>query len=63
MHCGRSFRTSKEKEMIQMGKENAEVEVFFQKADRDGKIKINFGTEKNVFFNGVPIKKLSDLLR
>ena len=59
---GKSFRTNKEKEMIKFNEENLNVEVFYQKKDRDGKIKIEIGSKKQVSLNGIKIKKLSELL-
>lgn len=59
---GRSFRTNKDKEMIKLNSENAIIEIEYQKTDRDGKIKIELGNRKNVYINGIKIKKLSELL-
>jgi len=59
---GRSFRTNKDKEMIKLNSENAIIEIEYQKKDRDGKIKIELGNRKNVYINGIKIKKLSELL-
>ena len=59
---GKSFRTSKEKEMIKFNKEKSLVEAFYQKKDRDGKIKIELGNKKQISLNGIKIKKLSELL-
>ncbi len=59
---GKSFRAKKDKEMINLNSERAEVEIQYQKSDRDGKIKIDLGNKKNIFFNGIKIKKLSELL-
>ena len=59
---GKSFRTSKEKEMIKFGEENCSVEISFEKSDRDGNISINIGERKNIFVNKIKIKKLSELL-
>lgn len=59
---GKSFRTSKEKEMIKKGKEFTKVAVEYQKKDREGKIEINISNKKNISVNGVKIKKLSELL-
>ncbi len=59
---GKSFRTNKEKEMIQLEKENAMIEMTYEKSDRDGCIKIEIGQKKNIFINGIKIKKLSELL-
>ena len=38
------------------------VEIDYEKIDRDGKIKIQFGNKKSIWINGVKIKKLSELL-
>lgn len=59
---GKSFRTSKEKEMIYLGEQGLNAEVFFEKSDRSGKIKIGIAHKKQVEVNGVKIKKLSELL-
>ena len=59
---GKSFRAKKDNEMINFNSENASIEVEFEKSDRDGKIKIELGNKKNIFLNGIKIKKLSDLI-
>ena len=59
---GKSFRTTKEKEMIKFNEDRCLVEIFYQKKDRDGKIKIEIGNKKQISINGVKIKKLSELL-
>ena len=59
---GKSFRTNKEKELIEIGKEFLDISAFYKKCDRDGKIQINISDKKNVKLNGVKLKKLSELL-
>ena len=59
---GKSFRTTKEKEMIKFNEDRCLVEIFYQKKDREGKIKIEIGNKKQISINGVKIKKLSELL-
>ena len=59
---GKSFRTNKDKEMINTEKEEATVEIEYEKIDREGKIKINLGNKKSVYINDIKIKKLSELL-
>ena len=59
---GKSFRAKKDKEMIFLGKEKANIEIEYEKKDRDGKIKIELGNKKIVYTNGIKIKKLSELL-
>ena len=58
----KSFRTQKEKELIQSGKEEAIVEVCYQRKDREGKIRIEIGEKKTFFINGIKVKKLSEIL-
>ena len=59
---GKSFRAKKDKEMINLDSERAEIEIAYQKSDRDGKIKIELFNKKSVYINGIKIKKLSELL-
>ena len=59
---GKSFRTKKDKELINIDEKNAKIEIEYEKIDRDGKIKIELGNKKNIFINGIKIKKLSELL-
>ena len=59
---GKSFRAKKDNEMIKLNKENAIVEIEYEKSDRDGKIKIEIENKKNIYLNGIKIKKLSELL-
>ena len=59
---GKSYRTSKEKELIKFNENEAFVEIEFNKSDRDGKIKIQISEKKQIFLNGIKLKKLSELL-
>ena len=59
---GKSFRAKKDSEMIKLNKENAIIEIEYEKSDRDGKIKIELKKKKNIYINGIKIKKLSELL-
>ena len=59
---GKSFRTKKEKEMIKFNEQSAIVEIFYQKKDREGKVKIEIGNKKQISINGIKLKKLSELL-
>ena len=59
---GKSFRAKKDNEMINFNEKNALIEVEFQKSDRDGKIRIELGNRKNIYLNGIKLKKLSELL-
>ena len=59
---GKSYRTSKEKELIKFNENEAFIEIEFNKSDRDGKIKIQISDKKQIFLNGIKLKKLSELL-
>ena len=59
---GKSFRTTKEKEMIKIGEDFLETNIFYKKSDREGKIKVIISNKKQIEVNGVKIKKLSELI-
>ena len=59
---GKSFRTNKEKELIKIGEDNCNVEIYYEKSDRDGEISINIGVKKSIFVNKIKVKKLSEFL-
>ena len=59
---GRSFRTNKDKEMIKKGQDFSNIEIDFEKKDREGKIKFQISDKKYVYCNDVKLKKLSELL-
>ena len=59
---GKSFRAKRDKEMINVTQEKAEIELEYEKSDRDGKIKIELSNKKSIYLNGIKIKKLSELL-
>ena len=59
---GKSFRAKKDMEMIKLNEKNSIIEIEYEKSDRDGKIKIELGNKKNIYLNGIKIKKLSELL-
>ena len=59
---GKSFRAKKDSEMIKLNEKNSLIEIEYEKLDRDGKIKIELCDKKNIFINGIKIKKLSELL-
>ena len=59
---GKSFRTTKEKELIRFGQDHLTVEVEYQKKDRNGKVKVDISSKKQISVNGIKIKKLSEVL-
>lgn len=59
---GKSFRAKKDNEMIKLNEKQANIEIEYQKKDRDGKIKIELNNKKNIYLNGIKLRKLSELL-
>lgn len=59
---GKSFRTKNEKELIKFNENKAEIEVKYQKKDREGKVKIIIENRKELYLNDIKMKKLSDIL-
>ena len=59
---GKSFRAKKEKELINLDRENATIEIEYEKIDREGKIRIELNDKKCVYINGVKQNKISELL-
>lgn len=59
---GKSFRTSKEKELINYNENFLNINTKYRNQDREGNIKIQIADKKSILVNGVKIKKLSDLL-
>lgn len=59
---GKSFRTNRDIEMININSKFSNVEVCYKKKDRDGKINIDLEMKKSVYINKIKIKKLSELL-
>ena len=59
---GKSFRTNKDKELININEKDCNIEIEFEKSDRDGKVDFVINQKKNVFLNDIKIKKLSELM-
>lgn len=59
---GKSFRTKKDKELIKFNEKESEIEIGYQKIDREGTIKYILNEKKCMFLNKVPIRKLSEIL-
>ena len=59
---GKSFRAKKDSEIIKINEPFSIIETEYEKKDREGKIKIELAKRKNVYHNGIKIKKLSELL-
>lgn len=61
---GKSFRTSKEKEVISWGEENAYVGAEFERKYRETKIELFFNEshKKTIKIDTLPIKKIGELM-
>lgn len=59
---GKSFRARKEKELINLEKSNALIEIEYKKVDREGIVKIEISEKKCIYINGVKQTKISELL-
>lgn len=59
---GKSFRTNKEKELINKEKEYAKIEMISSKEDRDIKIDFEIKEKKKFDINDIPTKRTSDIL-
>lgn len=59
---GKSFRAKKDRELVSLGKEEALIEIEYEKSDRNGRIAFCISDKKDIFLNDIKIKKLSELL-
>ena len=59
---GKSYRTNKDKEIININKPYSKVEINFNKKDRDGKIKVELSDKKIILVNDIKAKKMSEVL-
>lgn len=61
---GKSFRTKRDIELVNIEntENNAIIEIEYEKIDRNGKIKLEINDKKNIYLNGIKIKKLSEIL-
>ena len=58
----KSFRTSKDKEIINLNKNEASVTLKYQKKDRKGTIRVNISDKKYIYLNDIKAKKMSEIL-
>ena len=59
---GKSFRTNKEKELINKEKKYSKIEMISTKEDREVKINFEISEKKNFFINNIQTKKISEIL-
>ena len=48
---GKSFRTNKEKELIKFNEKTSQIDINYQKKDREGKIKYSIKEKKEISIN------------
>lgn len=59
---GKSYRTNKDKELINESYEFSKVQVEFAKKDREGNIGVNISDKKQIFLNDIKLNKMSEIL-
>lgn len=59
---GKSYRTSKDRELINLESEFSKVEVEYLKSDREGKITANIADKKILSLNDIKLKRMSEVL-
>ena len=59
---GKSFRTSKDSELIRFNEKKSIVEMDFYKSERDQKIKVEIDNKKTFLYNGIKQTKVSDIV-
>lgn len=59
---GKSFRTNKDKEMINKNKDFTKVEMISEKEDREVNIKFEIKEKKKFYINNIPTKKTSEII-
>lgn len=59
---GKSYRTNRDKEVVNMSKYFSTVEIKYIKKDREGKIKFKISDKKEILINDIKAKKMSEVL-
>ena len=59
---GKSFRAKKENDLIMFDKDSSNIEIFYEKEDRTGKIKATINDKKVFYLNGIKQNKISDII-
>ncbi|MBQ3145950.1 MAG: DNA replication/repair protein RecF [Clostridia bacterium] len=59
---GKSFRTNKDKELINKEKDFSKIEMISQKEDRKVNIKFEIKEKKKFYINDIPSKKTSEII-
>ena len=59
---GKSFRTNKDKELINKEKDFSKIEMISQKKDRDINVKFEMKEKKKFYINNISVKKTSEII-
>ena len=59
---GKSFRTKKDSDLVKFGGNKAKIEIFYNRIDREGKIRAEIEEKKTFFINDVRQSKISDII-
>lgn len=59
---GKSFRTNKDKELVNKDKDFSKIEMISQKEDREINIKFEMKEKKKFYINNIPVKKTSEVI-
>lgn len=59
---GKSFRTNKDKELINFNSKKTLITASYKKSDRSGKISLELENKKRFLLNDIPLKRTSDVL-
>lgn len=59
---GKSFRTNKDKELINKEKDFTKIEMISKKEDREVNIKFEMKEKKKFYINNIPTKKTSEII-
>lgn len=59
---GKSYRTNKDKELINKNSSFSKIELNYKRKDREGKLLINLSDKKEIYSNDVKLKKMSEIL-
>ena len=59
---GKSFRTNRDRELINFNNDYSNIEISFEKKDRCGKINLRIDDKKRFLVQNAPVKKTSDTI-
>ena len=59
---GKSFRAKNDRDLIKFDKEDCQVDVEYEKTDRQGRITCKVNNQKTFFVNGIKQNRISDII-